>query len=291
MSTKMKAPVAPRRTMPDTDEIAEEPPQPPVKRSRGALEYLLQGFTELVGTLMFCFFSAGAVSGTGNIDSEALKLNRVTAIAISDGFAYYALLNLTMRLAKEKGGYLNPAVTVSLAMIDSIFQARKWWDFFLRALFYIAMQLGGALAGVLLYVGTNPSALNGTEKTGISRPSYGTTTNQAFTIEVLVTFFLVLVALSVRRHERRRSSFLVAFCYTALRLFSIPLSGGYANPARSFASGIVSSFGSGNNGFSLLWIYCSAPFVGGVVAVLVFLVLHKELGTNSQLLEGADGGL
>jgi len=71
----------------------------------------------------------------------------VPRLSAADGFLYYVLINLTMRLTDEDGGYVNPTITLSLAWLDTWFQWRQSWKFMLRALFLIVMQLAGAIGG------------------------------------------------------------------------------------------------------------------------------------------------
>lgn len=72
-----------------------------------------------------------------------------------------------------------------------------------------------------------------------------------------------------------------ALSYISIRLMSHPLTGGYANPARSFGPAAV----SGMAGMQYIWIYLLASPIGAIVAVPVFLYLHKEVHIDSELQE------
>jgi len=250
-------------------------------------QLMLQALAEIIGSFFLGFLGSGAISITGNIDSEAIKCTRIVAVSLLDGFLYYGLINFTMRLSNSAGGYLNPAVTLALALMDSIFQWRKIGEFFLKTLLFIAAQCGGCILGVLLVTIEYPGALKGSEKTGYSRPGYGATIMQAWGIEAICTFLLILVIFSVRRHERRRSSILIAFITICIRLFSYAYTGGFANPARSLASVIA----SGTAGLPYMWIYLTAPLVGATFAVFAFIALHKDIRVDTELQDTGDGGL
>jgi len=241
--------------------------------------------SELLGAALLVFLSAEAITISGSVDAEALKCGRVIAIALLDGFLYYSMISLTMRLSENNGGYLNPAVTLSLALLDSIIEWRKTGVFILKALLFIVCQFLGGLGGAALILVTFPNPLSGSEKTGYSQPNYGTTVLQAFFIEAVLAFFLTLVILSVRRHEIRRSSLLIGFAYIAVRLMSYPLSGGFVNPARSLGVAVNST----TYGLPFVWIYLSAPFIGAVIAVFAFITLHKEIASGSELQDTGDG--
>ena len=78
-----------------------------------------------------------------------------------------------------------------------------------------------------------------------------------------------------------------AFIYVPIRFISYPFSGGFANPARSFGPAMVAV----HHSLEYLWIYLSAPFVGTTLAVLAFIVLHKEIVVEPELQETGDGGI
>jgi len=239
---------------------------------------LNQSFSELIGSLLFTFVGISAIAVTGNIDAEALTSTRIVSIALLDGFLYYLLINLTMRLSDLDGGYCNPTITFSLALMDTIFAWKDLGAYFFRAFILIAMQIGGACLGALLVLVCIPNPLNGSEKLGFSHPTFGTSSLSAFLIEAILGFFLTMVILGTRRHETRRSSILIAFSYVSIRLLSYPLSGGFVNPARSFGPSIMSIDGLKN-----IWIYLIASPLGALVAVPSFLYLHKEIQVDSDL--------
>jgi len=245
--------------------------------------FLRTSLSELIGAALLCFFGAAAISVSGNIDAEALKCTRIVFITLTDGLIYFALINLTMRLSEEDGAYLNPTVAFSLAFMDSIFVWRQFFSAFTRALILIVMQLFGAVAGTSLVLLAVPGVLNGSEKSGYSQPTFGTNVWAAFFVEALVGFFLVMMILAIRRNESRRSSIIAGFGYVAIRLLSYPLSGGFANPARSFGPAVVSI-----TGMNYIWIYLLGSPFGALFAVPVFLYLHKEVNVDSDLQESGD---
>jgi len=54
-----------------------------------------------------------------------------------------------------------------------------------------------------------PDPMIGSEKTGYSHPTFGTTSIAAFGLEAIMGFLLTMVVLNVRRHETRRSSIMI----------------------------------------------------------------------------------
>jgi aquaporin Z len=104
---------------------------------------------------------------------------------------------------------------------------------------------------------------------GVSFPNLGESSVRGFLLEVILSFFFVLVVLSVRLNERRHSSFILAFAYTTVRLISFPLTGGSLNPARVLAHSIVGTY------FYYFWISFIAPLIGALLGTVSFLLLHE----------------
>lgn len=244
-----------------------------------------QGLAELVGAFMFTFVSAAAVVSSGKYASEATDSSRVVAVALTEGFAFYAIVNLTMRLASGFGGYFNPALTLALSALDMKFDGRvlqHTWRF----VFFLVAQLAGATGGAFFTLLALPDPLSGEEKTGVSRPfnhvTFQATSLQAFAVEAMLGLFFTLVVFSVRRNEKRRSSLVLALAYAAVRIVSFPLSGGYVNPARSFASGVV------GGGLDILWVYLFGAPAGALVGVLFFSILNNDDMSVDTTFQNAD---
>jgi aquaporin Z len=88
---------------------------------------------------------------------------------------------------------------------------------------------------------------------------------QSFALEVVLTFFLMFVILSVTTGaEERGTTAALAIGGTAAMgaLIGGPISGASMNPARSLGPAIVSGQ------LSLLWLYLTAPVAGALIAML-----------------------
>jgi glycerol uptake facilitator-like aquaporin len=169
----------------------------------------------------------------------------MTRLVRTDGFLFYALVYLAMRLNEGKSAYLNPAITLSLTAVDVYLDNRT--VHLVHAGITIAAQMLGAVVGAFpppfprrsrccrrplrtpmstgsrcvltaVHVRTSgcsvvmavmPNPLAALEQMGYSAPGPRGTAGQAFLLELLLGWFLVTVVLAVRRHEQRRSSLLI----------------------------------------------------------------------------------
>jgi len=230
-------------------------------------------FTEFLGAMLFTYVGGGSVAVTGVVENEAINCMRTVTIAVIDGFAFYALIFLTMKLSHGQGGYYNPAVTISLVLVDLYLDTSSWRRHLTRWALYLVAQILGGITGALLIMGSVPGVLNGVERTGISFPNLGESLGRAFVLESLLSFFLILVVLSVRSNEKRHSSLLLGFAFMAVRLVCFPLTGGSLNFARSFGHAVAAG---GIESWKYIWVSFLGPMLGAGLATSTFLFLHHR---------------
>ncbi|MGY1672008.1 MIP/aquaporin family protein [Geodermatophilus sp. SYSU D00710] len=209
--------------------------------------------TEFVGTAILVFVGtsvvvAGPATGNGVYD--------LLAVVLAFGLTLTAL---AAALGHVSGCHLNPAVTLGLAVTR-----RFPWS---AAGAYVAAQLAGGLAGAALTWALYGQAARDEARLGATTPQEFVSTGQAFLAEVLVTFVLVLVVVSVATDARAENAIApvaVGLALAAGIFVAGPLTGGAVNPARAFGPGVLAGQ------LSSLWIYLVAPVVGGVLAALVY---------------------
>ena len=207
---------------------------------------------EAIGTfaLVFC--------GTG-----AIIINQETAGAVTHpGIAFtFGLIVMVMiyALGPISGAHLNPAVTIAFAI------ARRFPS--KQILPYVVSQAAGALLSSL----TLRQLFASNEFLGSTIPSGSDL--QSFILEVILTFFLMLVIIHVAAGSKEQGMFAgLAIGATVLleAMFAGPICGASMNPTRSFAPALVSGH------MEHLWIYIIAPFVGAILAVMTWSFLGKE---------------
>ena len=200
---------------------------------------------ELIGTyaLVFC--------GTGAIVINDVSGGTVThlGVAITFGLVVMVMIYAFQRIS---GAHINPAVTIAFAITDRF--NRK------DLIPYIIAQLIGAFlaSGTLRYLFQAHASLGATFPAG--------TWHQTFVLEIILTYFLMLVILFVSQNKETRPFTGLAVGATVLleALFAGPITGASMNPARSIAPAIV----SGN--VAELWIYILAPILGALLASLTW---------------------
>lgn len=149
---------------------------------------------------------------------------------------------------------------------------------------YLGAQLGGAvLAGLAVWLSLGDER----DRAMLAAPAVaqGVSAGQAFLVEALIPFILVFVVVLVASDPRVPSSRIAAvavgFALAAAGLHRRALTGGGANPARSFGPMIVAGE------FDDFWLYILAPFVGGLAAAFAGDFLLEAFNSEE---EGDDGG-
>lgn len=208
---------------------------------------------EAVGTSVLVYAGTSvAVVRTIRGDSTYDLLAVVLAFGV-------VLVALVASLGHVSGCHLNPAITIGLAATGR-FPART------AAVYVVAQLVGGVLGSLATWVTYGDEART-VASLGASLPADGVPGWQVFVVEMLVTFVLVLVVVSVATDERAESAVApvaVGAALAAAIFIAAPQTGGAVNPARAFGPDLL----SGNLG--PLWIYLVAPVVGGIAAAVLY---------------------
>lgn len=209
---------------------------------------------QIVAEFLGSFFLVFA--GTGAIVVNELT-GGITHVGISLVFGLIVMA-LIYTLGHISGAHLNPAVTISFFV---------YGDFNLKdSVKYIIVQILGALSAsyVILLMFGNVAKLGATFPTN--------TWQQAFVMEFILTFLLVLVIMGSAVHGKAVKSFAGIAIGSTIAMEALvggPISGASVNPARSIGPALVSG------SLEYLWVYIIATILGGIVATIVYKYIHE----------------
>ncbi|PYE53285.1 MIP/aquaporin family protein [Deinococcus yavapaiensis] len=197
---------------------------------------------ELVGTFALVFFGPGAAV----VQAQMGALGQV-GVALVFGLSVATVI---AAFAPISGAHINPTATFALVLAGKFPHS--------RAMPYILAQFVGAVfAGfVLLALFGRAGNLGATVPAG--------SVTQAFMLELILTFFLLLVAL------RSGLPWIVGGVVALEALMGGPLTGASMNPARSIGPALSSGVWTAH------WLYWVAPLVGAALAVLVNRVISPR---------------
>ncbi len=206
---------------------------------------------ELAGTFAMVFVGTGAA-----IINETTG-GSVTQMGISIAFGLIVLIVILV-LGHISGSHINPAVTVALAVNRHF----PWTSVFP----YIVSQLTGAvLASYILKLLFPLSVFLGSTLPAGS-------VLQSFLLEILLSFLLMLTILVIIQKLSAYKVINAAIIGAIVLLeayFAGPICGASMNPARSFGPALVS------NNLQHLWVYLTAPFIGMLLAGIIFNPFKK----------------
>lgn len=200
---------------------------------------------ESIGTFAMIFCGCGAIA-----------INEITGGAITHpGVAItWGLIVMAMIYAfgDISGAHFNPAVTIGFAY------AKKFpWKEVPK--YFISQFIGGLLACAILWI-LFPSS----ETLGSSLPAEGFAPYKAFILELILTFFLMVVIINVSTGSKEigtMAAIAVGGVILLEAMFAGPMTKASMNPVRSLAPALV----SGN--LQHLWLYLTAPVIGALLAI------------------------
>jgi MIP family channel proteins len=226
---------------------------------------------EFIGTFVLVF--VGAAAGLYNVG--------LLGIAFAYGLTVAVLAYVYGHIS---GAHINPAVTLGLAANGNI----KWGD---AAVYWVAQFSGGALAAFLLKTFVSlidANAVAGMASNGVLAADHAF---YAMAVEALLTFFVVNTVLHTAVGGKAGSfaGWAIGTTYTIAVLAGGPLTGSALNPARSFGPAIFTqALKAGTPDWQnpmLYLIYFLGPFVGAIVAVLLYQFLSAPTVSVEDMVE------
>jgi len=212
---------------------------------------------ELIGTFILIY--------TGCAVAVAAILQRSTAgpafydsLAVALAFGI-ALVVIVAAIGHVSGAHVNPAVTLALAVTKKFS-----WQY---VPIYLVAQLVGAVLGAIAVWITYGEAAREVALLAATIPPDDVGDIRALLAEILVTFILVFVIISVATDERAPAGvapLAVGFALTCGVFIAGPITGGSLNPVRTLGPMIVAGQ------FTAVWVYIVGPIIGAVLAALVY---------------------
>lgn len=221
---------------------------------------------ELVGTFALVFFGCGARDMIGDTRNFA----GILVVHLTFGLTVAAMIYIFSYISSA---HFNPAVTLGFAL------ARRFpWRYVLP---YWLAEVVGAFLAITAHALILPDQATAAH--------FGATTPQigplpALTLEVILTFFLMLVSMGTatdKRFKRSEGGLTVGFTIIVAGLFGNSLSGASMNPARSLAPALF----AGGFALSSLWIYIVGPLLGACLGALVYEILRGSETHAKDVLE------
>ena len=212
---------------------------------------------EFIGTFALIFIGAGAV---------AIGAGGLIGAACAHGFVVIAFIYAYGHIS---GTHINPAVTLAFLIAGEI-------EFAAAIGYWIVQFLGGILGAVLLNIVLPDSGDLGVTilTTEANGGGFTVTTTQGLIVEIVLTFFLVntIFNTAVSGKAENFAGLAIGLALMFCIVMGGPLTRASLNPARTLGPAIV----SGN--YADIWLYFVGPFVGAILAALLYIGVLKDKG-------------
>jgi MIP family channel proteins len=206
---------------------------------------------ELIGTFALVFAGAGAIM----VDAKTHALGHV-GVAITFGLVIMVMIYAVGHIS---GAHFNPAVSFAFALTRHFPWPRV-------AAYWVAQVTGALIAAAILR-----ASLGNIAHVGATLPAGSQA--QSFLWEMVLTFFLMFVILSVATDTRavgEAAAIAIGGTVGLDAMFGGPISGASMNPARSIGPALVSG------DLHALWLYIVAPLIGAALGALTYQFVRAQ---------------
>jgi len=226
-------------------------------------------FAEAIATYALVFFGPLSVILSVVVFGDGLTIESILMISLGHGGA---IALMVYAFGHVSGAHINPAVTIPMMITKKISVA--------DGIGYIIFQVIGAIVATLSLMAILPEIGKPVLWGGHGGPSelLNHSVMSGFVVEVILTFFLVLVIFMTAVHKKAPKSIAgasIGGMIFLLHIVGVPLTGAGMNPARSFAPAVV----TGDAGLlEIQWLYWVAPIIGGIIAgvVMNYVFINKD---------------
>ena len=209
---------------------------------------------EMIGTMILVLIGCGSAVMNGGATSVAAVLTIAMAFGLS-------VLTMVYTIGSISGCHINPAITLGVWLSGRMTGKEA-------AGYMMAQVIGGVIGSTILYFIASNMGLSAT---GANQFAAGEL-SAAFMVETIFTFIFVLVVLGSTDKGSSTTPFAglaIGLALVMIHIVSIPITGTSVNPARSIGPALF----AGGVALSQLWVFITAPFVGGALAAAVWNII------------------
>jgi MIP family channel proteins len=222
---------------------------------------------EAIATFGLVFFGPLSVILAVVAFGDGLSIEAIIMISLGHGGA---IALMVYAFGHVSGAHINPAVTIPMIITKKI--GLK------DGIGYILFQIMGAVIATLslkaLFPIIGEKVLWGAH--GGPSELLGNSVISGLAVEIILTFFLVVVIFMTAVHKKAPKSVYgaaIGGMVFLLHLVGVPLTGASMNPARSFSPTLV----SGDAGlWEVQWLYWVGPIIGGIIAGVIMNYLYVK---------------
>ena len=215
---------------------------------------------EMVGTMVLVLMGCGVAVSLG---CAVNNIPAVVGTALAFGLAVVAM---AYTIGGISGCHINPAITLGCFLTKRI-SAKDC------AMYMIFQVIGAFIGSAILYLLTTNSGLEGT---GANDLQDGVSMLGGLLAEIFFTCVFVLVVLGATAKTNGATNnfagLAIGLSLILVHLVCIRYTGTSVNPARSIAPAVF----NGGTPLTNLWIFIVGPFVGAVLAAIIWKIVEPK---------------
>ena len=217
---------------------------------------------EMVGTMVLVLMGCGVAVSLNCSSDCTTTANAATVIGTALAFGL-SVVAMAYAIGGISGCHINPAITLG-CMIDKRISVKD-------GVMYMIFQVIGAFIGsAILYLLTQN--VEGMSGTGANDLQAGVNVVGGLLAEIFFTCVFVLVVLGTTDSKVGAGNFAglaIGLSLVLVHLVCIRYTGTSVNPARSIAPAVF----QGGTALTNLWIFIVGPFVGAIVAAIIWKII------------------
>ena len=213
---------------------------------------------EFIGTFALVFFGSLAI---------AYANGALLQIAFAHGLVIAVMV---YSFGHVSGAHFNPAVTIPMIY-------RKQIDT-QNGIAYIFSQLAAGVVAAIAHALILPSSIT-SNNLGSNLPGVGISDATVLIVEIILTFFLVLVIFNTAVNKKATAGwhgFAIGMIIVIDILAGGPITGASMNPARSFGPAIISYIYGVEGALQSHHLYWIAPIIGGLIASVTAKIINED---------------
>ena len=228
------------------------------------MESIKKYVAEVIGTFVLVLLGCGTAMLVG-CDSANGCGYILTALAFG-----LVIVGMAYCIGNISGCHINPAVSLGVLINGGM----TITDF----IGYVVSQCVGAIAGtgvlkLIFDLGNVEDQTGGYGANGLA--GVNGSSGAGLLVEIILTFIFVMAILGVTSKKSNHGSFgglIIGLTLTLVHIFGIGLTGTSVNPARSLGPAIL----AGGDALSDLWVFIIGPFIGAILAAVVYKFLESS---------------
>lgn len=219
---------------------------------------------EMFGTMVLVLMGCGTAVSLTCTSADPSLASTVVGTSLAFGLAVVAM---AYTIGGTSGCHINPAITLGCLLTGRIDK--------MDAGMYMIFQVIGAILGSCILFAVTATSGDMVAGTGANACQEGVSQMGGLLAEIVFTAIFVFVVLGTTDSKKgagNLAGLAIGLALVLVHLVCIRYTGTSVNPARSIGPALF----QGGDALAQLWIFIVGPFVGAVLAAIMWKVIEEK---------------